>query len=98
MPWAILADQETRDTDAVLEMISTQSPRVTAVVGGALLDEHISRTLTERLHDSSLTPWLLNGPLGNLKPKIVHADTKCAARYCGREKFLRAQSRGITIF
>jgi len=25
MPWAILADQETRDTDAVLEMASTQS-------------------------------------------------------------------------
>ena len=51
-------------------MISAQSARITAVVGGALLDEHIRRTLTQRLRESRVTGWLLDGPLGNLEPKI----------------------------
>ena len=43
MPWAILADEEKRDTDAIVELFPSQSARVTAVVGGALLDEHVRR-------------------------------------------------------
>ena len=62
MPWAVLADQETKDTDAILEMIASQSARVTAVVGGALLDEHIRRTLAERLRKSTQTDRLLDVP------------------------------------
>jgi DNA-binding MltR family transcriptional regulator len=72
MPWAILADEEKRDTDAIVELIPSQSARVTAVVGGALLDEHVRRILSERLRESSVTNGLLkpDGPLGNLGPKI----------------------------
>jgi hypothetical protein len=71
MPWAVLADEETRDTNAIVEMISTQVARVTAIVGGALLDEHVCRTLSERLRKSDTASWLLNVPLTNLEPKIA---------------------------
>jgi hypothetical protein len=71
MPWAVLADQETRDTNAVVEMISTQTARITAIVGGALLDEHIRRTLAERLRKGNTAGWLLSVPLINLEPKIA---------------------------
>jgi hypothetical protein len=72
MPWAILADQDERDTNAILELISSQTARVTAVVGGALLDEHVRRTLSERLRKSDVSDWLLkpDNPLGNLGPRI----------------------------
>jgi hypothetical protein len=72
MPWAILADQEKRDTDAIVELISSQTARVTAVVGGALLGEHVRRTLSERLRESSVSDWLLkpDSPLSNLGPRI----------------------------
>ena len=72
MPWAILADEEKRDTNAIFELISSQTARITAVVGGALLDEHIRRTLSERLRRSGVSDWLLkfDSPLGNLGPRI----------------------------
>lgn len=70
MTWAILGDSNTR---AIGEMISTDSERVLAVVGGALLDEHVNRTLSERLRDDSGAVVQLLGvdrALGNMGPKI----------------------------
>jgi hypothetical protein len=69
MTWAIFHDDHTA---AIGELISSPSDRVTAVVGGALLDEHVQRTLSERLRDSRRTGWLLktDNPLGNVGPKI----------------------------
>ena len=70
MPWAIFEDKP--DTKAIIELISSKSGRVAAVVGGALLDEHVRETLLERLRDSGVAQRLLKieGPLGNLGPKI----------------------------
>lgn len=76
MTWAIFEhDVQLR---AIGEMISTSSERVLAVVGGALLDEHVRRTLTERLrHNPDIVNNTLGSqrqgfdrPLGNLGPKI----------------------------
>ena len=71
MTWAIFSDGHIR---AIVELIQqSQSERVTAIVGGALLDDTLRRTLTERLRDDKdIARKLLrvSGPLGNTKPKI----------------------------
>lgn len=70
MPWAIFEDKS--DTKAIIELISSNSPRVAAIIGGALLDEHLRETLLERLRESGVAERLvrIEGPLGNLGPKI----------------------------
>src|SRR5262249_32745958 len=69
MPWAIFPEH----TKALGEIISGSSERVTAIVGGALLDETVTRTLAERLHNDPDTIQRILGidrPLGNVGPKI----------------------------
>ena len=71
MTWAIFPDE--KDTKAVIELLTTGSERVMAVVGGALLEEAIDRTLRERLLKiPRLVDNLLevDRPLGNMGPKI----------------------------
>jgi hypothetical protein len=70
MTWAIFDDSHLR---AIAEIIHSGSERVTAIVGGALLDDTLRRTLAERLRDDrDITKKLLkvNGALGNTGPKI----------------------------
>jgi len=71
MTWAIFPhDSHYR---AVGELLSTPSERVIAVVGGTLLDEAITRTLSERFRDDDkiVTGLLgLERPLAGLGPKI----------------------------
>jgi DNA-binding MltR family transcriptional regulator len=71
MTWAIFPGDE--HTQAVIELVTAGSERVTAIVGGALLEQAVDQTLRERLLnvpelvDSLL---LVNRPLGNMGPKI----------------------------
>jgi hypothetical protein len=70
MTWAIFDDSHVR---GIGEMISSNSERVLAVVGGALLDDTVRRTLEERLVKNSELVANLVGPdkpLGNLGPRI----------------------------
>ena len=70
MTWAIFSDEHVR---AIGEIIQTRSERIVAIVGGALLDDTLRRTLAERLrNDKDISKKLLriNGPLGNPGPKI----------------------------
>jgi hypothetical protein len=69
MTWAIFHDDHTA---AIGELISSRSERVSAVVGGALLDEHAKRTLLERFRNSGVIAGLfrIDAPLGNVGPKI----------------------------
>lgn len=70
LTWAIFEDAHIK---AIGEIIGSGSPRVTAIVGGALLDDTLRRTLSERFrNDNDITKKLLrvNGPLGNTVPKI----------------------------
>jgi hypothetical protein len=108
MPWAVLADQEKRDTNAIVELIASQTARVTAVVGGALLDEHVRRTLSERLRESGVSDWLLkpDNPIGTLGPRIDltlcpsrdrQTDAICTQRRLRCAKPLRTQSWSIAI-
>ena len=65
MTWAIFDDEHVR---AIGEMLTSSNQRVIAVVGGALLDEHLRRTLAERLRDDSTVRKRLmdmNRPIGN---------------------------------
>lgn len=74
MVWAILnSDHST----ALHELIEGQhSDRIVAVVGGAMLDDSLRRTLEQRLRpksgktDINDTLFRPGGPLGNLAPKI----------------------------
>ncbi len=71
MTWAIFPREA--HYQAVAEILATGSPRVVAVVGVALLDEAVTRTLRERFrNDGNILNNLLNvdKPLGNLGPKI----------------------------
>ena len=70
MAWAVFSDEHTR---GITEIIQSGSGRVTAIVGGALLDDTLRRTLAERMrNDKDISRKLLgiNGPLGNTGPKI----------------------------
>lgn len=70
MSWAIFRDSHTR---AIVEMISSGSERVLAIVGGALLDETVRRTLKERFRDDAdavANILDVDRPLGDLGPKI----------------------------
>jgi hypothetical protein len=71
MVWAIFPGDE--HEQAVIELVTAGSERVMAVVGGALLEQAVDRTLRERLLN---VPELVNSllsvdrPLGNMGPKI----------------------------
>lgn len=70
MTWAIFSDEHLR---AIGEMIQSGSERVTAIVGGAFLDDTLQRTLAERLrNDKDIAKKLFkpSGALGNTRPKI----------------------------
>jgi hypothetical protein len=71
MNWAIFPDD--KHTSALIELLTTGSERVMAVIGGALLEQAIDRTLRERLlNKPTLVDNLLevDRPLGNMGPKI----------------------------
>lgn len=71
MTWAIFADDQ--HEQAIVELIEASSERVTAVVGGALLEYAVLRTLKERLRDDLEVTNNILAPdraLGNLGPKI----------------------------
>lgn len=69
MTWAIFHDDHTA---AIGELVSSPSERVSAVVGGALLDEHVRRTLSKRLRISGVATGLFktDALIGNVGPKI----------------------------
>lgn len=69
--WAIFPGDE--HLQAVIELMTTNSERVGAVVGGVLLDKAVDRTLRMRFRDhGGIVNNILNvdQPLGNLRPKI----------------------------
>jgi DNA-binding MltR family transcriptional regulator len=71
MTWAIFPDDKYKT--ALIELLTASSERATAVVGGALLEEAIDRTLRERLLDIPVCVDSLlevDRPLGNMSPKI----------------------------
>jgi hypothetical protein len=75
MTWAILPDDKHKS--GLIELLTTGSDRVVAVVGGALLEQAIDLTLRERLLNlPRLVDSLLevDRPLGNMGPKI---DSLC---------------------
>ena len=64
MTWAIFSDEHVR---GIGEIIRVGSPRVTAIVGGAMLDDTLRRTLSERLindEDTAIKLLRVGGPLG----------------------------------
>lgn len=70
MVWAILGKDYNK---AVQEIIASDSDRIIAVVGGAMLDHTVKYTLESRLRDNKDMNKKLfrpTGPLGNLGPKI----------------------------
>ena len=70
MTWAIFSDAHRQ---GIAEMIQSGSDRVAVIVGGALLDDTLRRTLAERFsNDKRIADKLLkvNGPLGNAVPKV----------------------------
>ena len=70
MTWAIFSHEE--QLQAIGEMLNASDARIIAVVGRALLDEHLRRTLAERLRDDSKVRdklLSLNRPIGNAGPR-----------------------------
>jgi hypothetical protein len=70
MVWAILSEDYNK---AIREIIASDSDRIIAVVGGAMLDHTLRLTLETRLRDNKDINRKLfkpTGPLGNLVPKI----------------------------
>lgn len=70
MVWAVLGEDHSK---AIEEIIASDSDRIIAVVGGAMLDHALRWTLEERLRqykDINEKLFGPRGPLGNLGPKI----------------------------
>ncbi len=70
MVWAILGEDQ---TNAIQEITASDSDRIVAVVGGAILDHTLRKTLEDRFRnnkDKNNKLFKPNGPLGNLGPKI----------------------------
>jgi DNA-binding MltR family transcriptional regulator len=71
MTWAVSGEEHPL---AIEEIKSSNSERVVTIVGGALLDSTVHRTLKERLRgdDKDTVTQLLKptGPIGNAQPKI----------------------------
>jgi DNA-binding MltR family transcriptional regulator len=70
--WALFPGD--KNQQAVVDIITAGHETVKAVVGGALLDEHLTRTLKERLRDDEgfAEKFILkqDAPLGNMGVKI----------------------------
>lgn len=70
MPWAIFSDEHRR---AIAEILQSNSERIVAIVGVAMLDDTIRRTLSERFRyhkDTQEKLFKVGGALGNTEPKI----------------------------
>ena len=70
MTWAIFSAAH---QSAIKEIMQSDSDRIVAIVGGAILDDTLDRNLSERFRDHKDTTRKLlkvNGPLGNTGPKI----------------------------
>ncbi len=70
MVWAILNPEQNA---ALKEIVDTQSDRVAAILGGAMLDDSLRRALEHRLrpHDNINDKlFRVTGALGNTVPKI----------------------------
>jgi hypothetical protein len=69
MVWPILDDAQ---STALKEIVKTQSDRVAAIVGGAMLDDSLQLSIKARLRESDLANRLfdIRGALRNLGPKI----------------------------
>jgi hypothetical protein len=70
MVWSIQNEQQDK---AVYEISEAQSPRIVAVVGGALIDQSLRHALEYRMRPDKDTRRRLfreNGPLGGLQNKI----------------------------
>jgi len=71
MRWALILDRP--HAEAVTEILNTNSARIIAVVGGALLEDTIEHTLEVRLRDDPGVAYRMIGidrPLGNVGPQI----------------------------
>jgi len=71
MTWAIFSDEHIRAIGEIIR--DARSDRITAIVGGAMLDDTLRRTLSERLrNDRNIANQLfrVGGVLGNTGPKI----------------------------
>lgn len=88
MAWAIFDESHSW---AIKEIVDARSERVIAVVGGALLEEAVERTLRERLRndpDAVKTLFAPDRPLGNVAPQIdmlyllsaIDVDTRAALK------------------
>jgi hypothetical protein len=88
MAWAIFSNSHLR---AIGEMLTSGSERALAVVGGALLEDTLYRTLSERLRNNpEIIERILgtNGPLGNMGAQIdvlyllygIDQDTRIALK------------------
>jgi hypothetical protein len=70
MVWALLNPDQ---RDALSEIIKFDSDRVAAILGGAMLEDSLRKTLEHRLRpDKGMNDKLfkISGALGNLGPKI----------------------------
>jgi hypothetical protein len=69
MVWSILNDAQ---NNALKEIVKSQSDRVAAILGGAMLDDSLQLSIKARLRASNLAERLfdIRGALGNLGPKI----------------------------
>ena len=109
MTWAIFRHET--QLHAVGEILETDNERVIAVVGGALLDAAVTRTLRERLRleyeGASIDDRIFqpSGPLGNVDPKIdmlyllhgIDEDTHKALRSITRIRNHFAHNLGATF-
>ena len=70
MTWAVFSDDHRR---AIEEIEASPSERMVAIVGVAVLDNTLNRTVQERLSkdaDTARKLFKINGALGNTDPKI----------------------------
>jgi hypothetical protein len=69
MVWPILNEAQ---NEALKEIVQTQSDRVAAILGGAMLDDSLRQVLEGRMRPSGINEKMfkINGSLGNMAPKI----------------------------
>jgi DNA-binding MltR family transcriptional regulator len=74
MVWAILNPDQNAAFEELIHL--SESDRIVAILGGAMLDDALRRTLEQRFRpqdgntDMNDKLFRVNGPLGNLSPKI----------------------------
>lgn len=70
MTWAFYGDDQLQ---AIAEIVRTGNDTITVIIGGAILDDTLRRTLSQRLRDDKNIRDKLfkpGGPMGNMVPKI----------------------------